>query len=95
MRSWVEKLAKVIKKEGTYHWINEIVVKNYNIKIDKFQEEFKLYVCHFKKVENEPYYDKRISLKLYQDEYDLLYKIITDIEESEQDVLIEIFNSFE
>lgn len=95
MRSWVEKLANVIKKEGTYHWINEISVRDYNIKIDKFQEKFKLYVSHFKKVENETYYDKNISLKLYQDEYDLLYKIITDIEESEQDALIKIFNSFE
>lgn len=95
MRSWVEKLANVIKKEGTYHWINEISIRNYNIKIDKFQENFKLYVSHFKKVENETYYDKSIYLKLYQDEYDLLYKIITDIEESEQDALIEIFNSFE
>lgn len=95
MRSWVEKLAKVIKKEGTYTYINEINIRNYRIKLEKFREDIGLYINHYKVIGDDAYYDKNIYLKLYQDEYDLLYKIFKDIEESEQDALIEIFNSFE
>lgn len=95
MRSWVEKLAKVIKKEGVYTYISEITIRNYRIKLEKFREDFGLYVHHYKVIDNDAYYDKNIYLKLYQDEYDLLYKIFKDLEESEQDALIDIFNSFE
>lgn len=95
MRSWVEKLAKVIKKEGAYTYINEITIRNYRIKLEKFREDIGLYVHHYKVIDNDAYYDKNVYLKLYQDEYDLLCKIFKDVEESEQDALIEIFNSFE
>lgn len=95
MRAWVEKLAKVVKNEGTYTYLGEINITNYRIKLEKFREDVSLFVSHFKTINNEIYYDKSVNIKLYQDEYDLLHKIITDIEESEKDLIIETFNSFE
>lgn len=95
MRTWVEKLAKVIKNEGAYTYLGEITITNYRIKLDKFREDMSLYVEHFKIIDNEARYDKYICIKLYQDEYDLLHKVIKDIEESEINIIIETFNSFE
>lgn len=95
MRAWVEKLSKAIKNEGIYTYLSEIIITNYRIKLEKFREDISLFVSHFKTIDNETYYDKHVSIKLYPDEYDLLHKVITDIEESEKDNIIKTFNSFE
>lgn len=93
MRSWVEKLAKVIKKEGRSTWMDEVSFRQYHVKVENWRDSFNMFVKHFN--EEEEGWDKCVNIKIYPDEYDLLKRVITDIEKSEEDALIEIFNSFE
>lgn len=84
MRIFVEKLAKAIKERG--------VGNKYCVHVDGFKISiYEAWDGRFLELVN-PEYVKG-DLKIYEDEYDLLDKVMTDCQQKTEDALIEQLNN--
>lgn len=84
MRSFVEKLAKAIKERG--------VGNKYRTRVDGFQIMiYEMWGNKFLELVNPDYV--RGDLKIYDDEYDLLDRVMTDCQQKTEDALIEQLNN--
>lgn len=95
MRTWVEKLAKTIKTEGSSIYsidlkqrgiriINYIVNLDTTLIRDKIEEVIKIY--------NE-INDEIVSIKLYKDEFDIIQSAIEICKQRTEDNIIEQLNN--
>ena len=95
MRAWIEKLANKIKQEGYSTGWEEVIIPQFRISLIELGHK-SLGVNQYKEDEKGNYiYTSRCIIKVYEDEYDYLRKIIKDLYNTTQDEFIKIFNSFE
>ena len=84
MRTFVEKLANAIKERG--------VGTEYCVRVDGFKITiYETWNCRSLELVNPDYV--RGDLKIYDDEYDLLKRAMTDCQQKTEDALIEQLNN--
>ena len=95
MRNWVEKLGKSIQKEGRCTIYNEVNIPNFRIRFGRINGDHGLFIKNTQSPVTDVIHGSEISIKIYEDEFDYLSKIVINLENTIQDKFIEIFNSFE
>lgn len=86
MRQWVEKLANISKNEGRYHEAFTVIVNDIRWSVIKWDGILSLSVKLIKE-------DRVDSIKIYEDEYDLLKSTTDYLKKTNQDYIIEKLNN--
>lgn len=86
MRQWVEKLANLSKNEGIYYEAFTVIVKDIRWSAIKWDNIISLNI----KLTKEGRAD---SIKIYEDEYDLLKSTTDYLKKANQDYIIEKLNN--
>lgn len=86
MRQWVEKLAKHSKENGQYYDRFTVVVDDIRWSVVNWDSIINLYVKLIKE-------DRVDSIKIYEDEYDLLKSTTDYLKKANQDYIIEKLNN--
>lgn len=86
MRQWVEKLANISKNEGRYHEAFTVIVNDIRWSVIKWDGILSLSVKLIKE-------DRVDSIKIYEDEYDLLKSTTDYLKKANQDYIIEKLNN--
>jgi hypothetical protein len=86
MRQWVEKLANLSKNEGIYYEAFTVIVKDIRWSAIKWDSIISLNI----KLTKEGRAD---SIKIYEDEYDLLKSTTDYLKKANQDYIIEKLNN--
>lgn len=86
MRQFVEKLAIVSKKEGKYYDISTVIVNDIRWSLSDWDGSKNLYIRFIKE-------DRSDSIKIYEDEYDLLKSVNEYLRKLNQDYIIEKLNN--
>lgn len=94
MRTWIEKLAKISKEEGYYAQVREnifhhpgITVRSIHWRISPCDIEKYLFITD----DNDGCF---ASIKIYNDEYDLLEDVISILAKKSQDYFINQIENF-
>ena len=95
MRNWIEKLGKSIQKEGRYTMYDEVTIPNFRIRFVRINGDHGLLIKNTQSLVTDIIHGSEVSVKIYEDEFDYLSKIVINLENIIQDKFIEIFNSFE
>lgn len=87
MRTWIEKLAKRIEKEGRYLH-RALKLDDLEIYLGTDYSDMSKYIS---------FYDNKYGaqLKIYEDEFDFLKESVKKCKQKAEDHFIEIINSFE
>lgn len=91
MRTWVEKLANAIEKEGFYikpdeHWLGgRMRFSIYDVRIFEATDGYELDIKNIVSL-------KYSVIKLYEDEYDLIKKACQKAKQNTEDVIINELN---
>lgn len=86
MRQWVEKLAKITKEEGYFCDGFTMKVKDIQWSLTALDDGKNLWVKLMKE-------DRLDSIKIYEDEYDLLKSVSDYLKKTNQDYIIEKLNN--
>lgn len=86
MRQLVEKLANISKNEGRYHEAFTVIVNDIRWSVIKWDSILSLSVKLIKE-------DRVDSIKIYEDEYDLLKSTTDYLKKTNQDYIIEKLNN--
>ena len=86
MRQWVEKLANISKNEGRYHEAFTVIFNDIRLSVIKWDGILSLSVKLIKE-------DRVDSIKIYEDEYDLLKSTTDYLKKTNQDYIIEKLNN--
>lgn len=95
MRTWVEKLGKAIQKEGRCTMYDEVTIPNFRIRFIRMDGDHGLFIQNTQSTGTDIIHGSEVTIKIYEDEFDYLNKIVVNLENTIQDKFIEIFNSFE
>ena len=95
MRTWVEKLGKSIQKEGRCTMYDEVTIPNFRIRFIRMDGNHGLFIQNTQSTVTDVIHGSEVAIKIYEDEFDYLNKIVVNLENTIQDKFIEIFNSFE
>lgn len=88
MRQWIENLAEISKKEGLNREGYSCEIKDIRWSVISWPEYYTIDIKLIKE-------NRNTSIKIYEDEYDLLKSVINYLNEENQDYIIEKLNNLQ